>query len=153
MNVIYIKDDDREDKESQDSENSSSENEYPKKKEKSVQKTDVHDSSTMEDDEWGQEEKIFMETNKIPPQLPPHLKFTPLNSSSRTKGILHDPSIVPLPLMVTLNHVYFSQQGNVSVTGITQRYKDKFTTIVLYKPAPEKKNKDTGKEEDEETKL
>jgi hypothetical protein len=51
-------------------------------------------------------------------------------------------------LMVTLNHVYFSQQGNVSVTGITQRYKDKFTTIVLYKPAPEKKDKDTGKEND-----
>lgn len=82
--------------------------------------------------EYGQVEKIFIENKKTMPMLPPHLKYTPLNATPRRYP--HDPSLLPVPLHVTVNHAYFSEQNNVRMIGITQRYKEKFSTIVLYKP-------------------
>lgn len=81
-------------------------------------------------DEYGQMEKVFVENKKAPPLLPPHLRYTPLNSS--TKGN-HDPSMLPTPLHVTVNHTYFAKSGNIVMTGITQRYRDKFSTVTFYK--------------------
>lgn len=82
-------------------------------------------------DGYSQTEMVFVENKKAPPLLPPHLRFTPLNSSVKMG---YDPSILPVPLHVTVNHVYFASQGNVSMIGISQRYRDKFATIVMYRP-------------------
>lgn len=85
-----------------------------------------------DDDEYGQIETVFVENKKAPPLLPPHLRYTPLNSATRSG---YDPSILPVPLHVTVNHVYFASQGNVTMVGISQRYRDKFSTIVMYRPS------------------
>eukprot|EP01027_Heterolobosea_sp_BB2_P007799 GEZU01011577.1.p1 GENE.GEZU01011577.1~~GEZU01011577.1.p1 ORF type:complete len:232 (+),score=41.85 GEZU01011577.1:526-1221(+) len=78
-------------------------------------------------------ETKFEENKKNPPLLPPHLRYTPLNSPMR-KGE-HDPSILPVPLHVTLNHIYFTRESEgVLQLAVTQRYKSKFSTVVLYKP-------------------
>lgn len=86
--------------------------------------------------EYSQVEKVFVENKKTMPTLPPHLKYTPLNATPRRYP--HDPSLLPVPLHVTVNHAYYSEQSNVRMIGITQRYKEKFSTIVLYKPSAEK---------------
>ncbi|KAG2386936.1 hypothetical protein C9374_001971 [Naegleria lovaniensis] len=80
---------------------------------------------------YGYQEEIFPENKKNPPILPPHLRYTPLNSS---KKFHHNPGLLPIPLHVTVNHAYFSERDNMNKVGVTQRYKDKFTTVVLYKP-------------------
>ena len=104
-------------------------------------------------------EKIFTEDKKHPPSVPPHLYYTPLNRCllffflhivfsilihskivylSSTKINPHDPSLLPVPLHVTLNHSYFfTSSRGVSQMGTTQRYKKKFTTVVIYKPTQE----------------
>ena len=80
---------------------------------------------------YGYQEEIFPENKKNPPILPPHLRYTPLNSSKRFH---HNPGLLPIPLHVTVNHAYFSERDNMNKVGVTQRYKDKFCTVVLYKP-------------------
>lgn len=50
---------------------------------------------------------------------------------------VYDPQQLPLPFHVTLNHVYFSSDQNneeILSLAVTQRYKSKFATVVLYKP-------------------
>jgi len=80
---------------------------------------------------YGYQEEVFPENKKYPPILPPHLRYTPLNSS---KKFHHDPGLLPIPLHVTVNHAYFAERDNMNKVGVTQRYKDKFCTVVLYKP-------------------
>jgi 5'-AMP-activated protein kinase, regulatory beta subunit len=72
-------------------------------------------------------------SGKEPPQLPPHLRFIPLNSTDN----LSDPVAMPVPYHVTLNHVYGSgkKDSDVLVLGVTSRYKNKFVTTVYYKPS------------------
>lgn len=87
---------------------------------------------------YSTQEKGFTEDKKNPPLLPPHLRYTPLNSA-RKEGV--DPLLLPVPLHVTLNHVYLShQQENVIQLGITHRYKSKYSTALLYKPAVQNDN-------------
>jgi len=59
------------------------------------------------------------------------LRYTVLNS---TRKSVHDPALLPVPLHVTVNHAYFSDRESMNVIGVTQRYRDKFSTAVLYKP-------------------
>jgi hypothetical protein len=103
----------------------------------------VHD-----DDGYGQEEVVFEETRKFPPLCPPHLRYTPLNSSPQKRsfgeatasaGVLPfrpsgDPCVLPMPLHVTVNHVYFQRREGYSLMGTTSRYKAKYCTVVFYKP-------------------
>jgi len=66
-----------------------------------------------------------------PPSLPPHLQRALLNISPSSI----DPTILPLPHHVMLNHFYSLDKGdNVTILGVTHRYKNKFVTTVLYKP-------------------
>ena len=96
--------------------------------------------------DWGQEEITFEETRKYPPMLPPHLRYTPLNTPPTQvrcapDGIMNiaqdhmvlDPEHLPLPLSVTINHVYLQRRDDHTVLGVTTRYGNKFTTVVYYK--------------------
>lgn len=99
---------------------------------------------------WGQTETQFDETRKYPPILPPHLRYTPLNTPPTQMRCLQDGSInvaqdtprmleaehLPLPLSVTINHVYFQKREDHVVSGMTTRYCNKFTTIAYYKGIP-----------------
>eukprot|EP00026_Physarum_polycephalum_P006375 Phypoly_transcript_06417.p1 GENE.Phypoly_transcript_06417~~Phypoly_transcript_06417.p1 ORF type:complete len:284 (+),score=58.28 Phypoly_transcript_06417:79-930(+) len=67
-----------------------------------------------------------------PPSLPPHLQRALLNIAPSTV----DPTILPLPHHVMLNHFYSLERDNVTILGVTHRYRNKFVTTVLYKPAP-----------------
>lgn len=96
---------------------------------------------------WGQQQTVFEETRKNPPILPPHLRYTPLNTPPtqfrcNAEGTLVpaenlnlplDPVHLPLPLSVTVNHVYFQRREDHTVLGVTTRYKNKFTSIVYYR--------------------
>eukprot|EP00040_Diaphanoeca_grandis_P026623 m.149520 g.149520 ORF g.149520 m.149520 type:complete len:306 (-) comp30662_c0_seq3:272-1189(-) len=72
------------------------------------------------------------EERDAPPLLPPHLKEATLNCEP---GISDDPSDLPVPNHVVLDHLYAqSVKDNVLVLGATHRYKRKYVTTVLYKP-------------------
>jgi hypothetical protein len=71
--------------------------------------------------------------NNSPPALPAHLQHALLN----TRYIANDPTLLPLPHHVMLNHLYTwpkKDDDNVCIFGITQRYKNKFVTTVFYQP-------------------
>eukprot|EP01132_Coremiostelium_polycephalum_P001136 gene1136-1442_t len=74
------------------------------------------------------------EFQKIPPpSLPPHLRRALLNTQPSTE----DPTLLPLPHHVMLNHLYsLPRKDKVTILGVTHRYKTKFVTTVLYKPFP-----------------
>lgn len=111
---------------------------------------DDEDAAGGDDDrDWGQEEFTFEETRKYPPMLPPHLRYTPLNTpptqmrcardgTMNIAGLdtMVDPEHLPLPLSVTINHVYLQRRDDHAVLGMTTRYGNKFTTIVYYKSIP-----------------
>lgn len=97
---------------------------------------------------WGQERTVFDETRKYPPMLPPHLRYTPLNAPPTQVRVSSDGSMVPvangnishldaehlpLPLSVTINHIYFQRREDHTITGITTRYRDKYTTVAYYR--------------------
>lgn len=93
---------------------------------------------------WGHVETQFEETRKYPPMLPPHLRYTPLNTPPTQVRCQHDGSLnvatstleaehLPLPLSVTINHVYFQKREDHVVSGMTTRYCNKFTTIAYYR--------------------
>eukprot|EP00759_Apiculatamorpha_spiralis_P017529 PhF_6_TR23741/c1_g1_i1/m.33158/K07199/PRKAB; 5'-AMP-activated protein kinase, regulatory beta subunit len=91
---------------------------------------------------WGRDVVTFEETKKFPPTMPPHMRYTPLNTSfQRTPGA-EDPAnytphsnTLPIPLSVTLGHVYFQQRGNVCVLlGCTTRLKSKYCSVRYYGP-------------------
>jgi len=72
-------------------------------------------------------------TNNGPPSLPPHLLRALLNTAPPSA---RDPTLLPLPHHVMLNHFYSlpQKEDKVVILGITQRYKEKFVTTVFYKP-------------------
>mmetsp|Transcript_22034 Transcript_22034/g.20033 ORF Transcript_22034/g.20033 Transcript_22034/m.20033 type:complete len:256 (-) Transcript_22034:55-822(-) len=70
---------------------------------------------------------------KEPPSLPPHLRHIILNKGSLT----NDPLSLPVPQYVSLNHLYCTAiKDGMMVLGSTQRYKEKYCTIVLYSVMP-----------------
>jgi hypothetical protein len=115
--------------------------------------TKEEDDALEENVGWGQEQVVFEETRKFPPILPPHLRYTPLNTPSSQYRALQqlqqqqqnttapgtgevaelDPEHLPLPLSVTINHVYFQRRDDHTVLGLTTRYRNKFSTVVYYK--------------------
>ena len=87
--------------------------------------------------DYGQEERVFVETKKTMPIVPPHLKYTPLNSS---KKYSHDTCLLPVPLHVTVNHAYMKQAPDMQVFGITQRFQGKYSTLLFFGPNNESSN-------------
>lgn len=77
------------------------------------------------------DEQLFDETKKHPRQVPPQLKYTPLNAKTQ---VINEEPHMSLPLVPSLKHAYFSEREHVIKVGVSKRYKYKFTTIVLYKP-------------------
>lgn len=68
-----------------------------------------------------------------PPALPPHLRHIILNKPSPTI----DPQALPTPQYVSLNHLYCTAiKDGLMVLGATQRYKEKFFTVVFYSVMP-----------------
>ncbi|RNF06716.1 5-AMP-activated protein kinase, regulatory beta subunit [Trypanosoma conorhini] len=106
--------------------------------------TTKEDKEIMDDGEgWGQNHEIFEETRKYPPIVPVHLRYTPLNTPPTavrctrdgvmsSAGEVMPPEHLPLPLNVTINHVYFQRREDHSVMGLTTRYCNKYTTVVYY---------------------
>ncbi|XP_056102536.1 5'-AMP-activated protein kinase subunit beta-1b isoform X2 [Rhinichthys klamathensis goyatoka] len=69
---------------------------------------------------------------RSPPILPPHLLQVLLNKET---GISCDPTLLPEPNHVMLNHLYaLSIKDGVMVLSATHRYKKKYVTTLLYKP-------------------
>ena len=105
------------------------------------------DAAAADDSQgWGQQAVTFEETRKLPPILPPHLRYTPLsnpptqyrvdpdgNVASVPDAIALDPEHLPMPLSVTINHVYFQRRDDHVVVGVTNRFRNKFTSVVYYK--------------------
>jgi len=73
--------------------------------------------------------------NRSPPSLPPHLLHALLNTAPPEK----DPTLLPSPHHVILNHLYSlpRRQDKMMILGVTQRYKSKFVTTVFYKSQPD----------------
>lgn len=64
-----------------------------------------------------------------PPALPPHLRHIILNKPTPTI----DPQSLPVPQYVSLNHLYCTAiKDGMMVLGATQRYRDKYFTVVFY---------------------
>jgi 5'-AMP-activated protein kinase regulatory beta subunit len=87
------------------------------------------------------EPTIQMWNKNSPPSLPPHLQRALLNTKP-TSGFEKDPTVLPLPHHVMLNHLYSvrrEDKGHMTL-GVTIRYLRKqddiprFITTVLYKP-------------------
>ncbi len=70
--------------------------------------------------------------------MPPHLYRALLNSAPISR---EDPVLLPLPHHVMINHTYIlsrpknDDMQSVEVLGATHRYKTKFVTTVMYRPA------------------
>ncbi|KEG09607.1 5-AMP-activated protein kinase, regulatory beta subunit [Trypanosoma grayi] len=106
--------------------------------------TTKEDEEVMDDGEgWGQEQIMFEESRKYPPIVPVHLRYTPLNTPPTgvrctrdgvvsAAGDVVSPEHLPLPLNVTINHIYFQRREDHSVMGLTTRYCNKYTTVVYY---------------------
>ncbi|TMW92426.1 SNF1-related protein kinase regulatory subunit beta-3 isoform X1 [Solanum lycopersicum] len=70
-----------------------------------------------------------------PPMVPQQLHTTVLNHPSVTRD---QSAELPSPQHVVLNHLYLEDrqaQGPVVAVGVTSRFRSKFVTVVLYKPA------------------
>eukprot|EP01122_Echinamoeba_exundans_P016728 TRINITY_DN8575_c0_g1_i1.p1 TRINITY_DN8575_c0_g1~~TRINITY_DN8575_c0_g1_i1.p1 ORF type:complete len:521 (-),score=66.56 TRINITY_DN8575_c0_g1_i1:86-1648(-) len=115
-----------------------------------------HDKYDPDDEGWGQSIPEFAPagspggssspvksttatsaSNRVvgPPDLPVYLERALLNSGP----VADDPSILPLPPRSMLNHVYernASLELKHMILGMTSRYRDKFVTVVMYKPLP-----------------
>jgi len=102
-------------------------------------------ATNTDEEGWGQEVPELSETpgpvspqkpaskrrNQGPVELPAHLERALLNS----QPIADDPSMLPLPHHVMLNHLYSRpSMYNTYILGLTVRYRDNFVTIVQYKP-------------------
>jgi len=73
------------------------------------------------------------EYTKEPPALPPHLRHIILNKPAPTI----DPQSLPTPQYVSLNHLYCTAiKDGMMVLGSTQRYRDKYFTVVFYSVMP-----------------
>lgn len=99
-----------------------------------------------EEEGWGQDTPDFSSESALgtspskptkskkgqaPVELPAHLERALLNS----QPIADDPSMLPLPHHVMLNHLYSRPSlHNSYILGLTVRYRENFVTVVLYKP-------------------
>lgn len=112
-----------------------------------IMATKDDDDLIESDSGWGQVETQFDETRKYPPMMPPHLRYTPLNTPPTQVRCHHDGSLtvathaleaehLPLPLSVTINHVYFQKREDHVVSGMTTRHLNKYTTIAYYQGIP-----------------
>ncbi|KAF5447246.1 hypothetical protein F2P56_032814 [Juglans regia] len=77
-----------------------------------------------------------------PPLVPPHLQNTLLSypASRDTTGTL------PLPQNVILNHLYIENRNaprSVVALGFTHRFRQKYVTVVVYKPVHRRGNTST----------
>ncbi|KAI8804373.1 5'-AMP-activated protein kinase beta subunit, interation domain-containing protein [Cladochytrium replicatum] len=78
------------------------------------------------------EKQQYILPSEPPPQLPAHLEKVLLNSNQVS---VEDPSLLPVPNHVSLNHLYAcSIRDGVLALATTTRYKKKYVTAVLYKP-------------------
>lgn len=69
------------------------------------------------------------EYTKEPLPLPPHLRHIILNKHVPSEN----PLALPVPQLVSLNHLYCTAiKDELIVLGSTQRYKEKFFTVVFY---------------------
>ena len=85
------------------------------------------------DEEFRQLIPDLDEYTKEPPTLPPHLRHIILNKPSPST----DPLALPAPQHVSLNHLYCTAiKDGMMVLGATQRYKDKYFTVVFYSVMP-----------------
>ncbi|KAG1684013.1 5'-AMP-activated protein kinase subunit beta-1 [Nymphon striatum] len=72
------------------------------------------------------------EKSSGPPILPPHLLQVILN---RDVPLTCEPTLLPEPNHVMLNHLYaLSIKDGVMVLSVTNRFKKKYVTTLLYKP-------------------
>lgn len=95
---------------------------------------DLSDLSSSPPGPYQQETYVTKSEDKIkhPPILPPHLLQVLLNKDT---GISCDPTLLPEPNHVMLNHLYaLSIKDGVMVLSATHRYKKKYVTTLLYKP-------------------
>lgn len=84
-------------------------------------------------EEYRQHIPELEEYTKEPPALPPHLRHIILNKPPPTPDLLS----LPVPQHVALNHLYCTAiKDNIMVLGATQRYRDKYVTIVFYAMMP-----------------
>lgn len=70
---------------------------------------------------------------KEPPVMPPQLQLSLLN----VPPILDSAAVLPRPQHVVLNHFYMRRipsSTSAIVVGTTHRYKNKYVTVVLYRP-------------------
>lgn len=85
------------------------------------------------DDEFRQVVPTLDDYTKEPPALPPHLRHIILNKP--TPSI--DPQELPVPQYVSLNHLYCTAiKDGMMVLGATQRYREKYFTVVFYSVMP-----------------
>lgn len=78
-------------------------------------------------------EELLRSPSMIPPFLPPHLEKVILNTSNERKD---DHSVLPHPNHVVLNHLAASSIRNgVLAVSASTRYRRKYVTTILYKPA------------------
>jgi len=94
---------------------------------------------------FGSHPKTSPQQPDSPPGLPPHLLRALLN----TEPLERDPTLLPLPHHVMLNHFYSlpRKEDKMFILGVTQRYKEKFVTTVFYKPLDQKDTTTTTKAE------
>jgi hypothetical protein len=77
---------------------------------------------------------VFSDSSNRPPALPPHLRHIILNKPAPTI----DPQSLPVPQYVSLNHLYCTAiKDGMMVLGATQRYREKYFTIVFYSVMPQ----------------
>ena len=85
-------------------------------------------SRTNSKRQFGQVVPDADEYHKEPPPLPPHLRHIILNKDHAT---------LPVPQHVALNHLYCTAiKDGMMVLGMTQRHRQKFTTLVFYGMMP-----------------
>lgn len=100
----------------------------------SQESADVSDLSSSPPGPYLQDAYVTKPDDKLkhPPFLPPHLLQVLLNKDT---GISCDPTLLPEPNHVMLNHLYaLSIKDGVMVLSATHRYKKKYVTTLLYKP-------------------
>jgi len=83
----------------------------------------------ISNDEFSQVIPDIDEYTKEPLPLPPHLRHIILNKSTASDN----PLALPVPQVVSLYHLYCTAiKDELMVLGATQRYKEKYSTIVFY---------------------
>lgn len=79
---------------------------------------------------------VVIEGMTEPPLLPPLLDRTILPSSTSSTHLKNNLRELPVPSSVQINHLYASSSKKNGVIGlaVSQRFRKKFVTTILYKP-------------------